>query len=178
MDESVGSNTAEATMASMIDVSSPDAVEVTQEVRVPTADDIFALHYEATEVSAAARIYEAERCMEDAIAFVERIKRAQDDLRAHILANLQAVVLPAAAGGHTDADVFEFRGGDTRPDGHGGDLSVLFLLLGGHERERRMELERLGFEPLVTRLARDLRPFGLEHRWDRETNLNTLVVKW
>lgn len=141
--------------------------------KVPTANDILALHHEAVEVSQAAQIHEAQRAADDTSAFVGRAAAAQEGLRAHVLANVESAVLSAAAGGQRDATVYEFMGGDVYED-----LSVLFLLLGGHDKERRAELDGFGFEPLVSRLARDLRPFRLDHVWDRETNANALIVSW
>ena len=135
--------------------------------------DVKALFDEAKIVSRAAELFQAENDFQKTHEFAEQIRDAQDRLLDSILGSLHDKVLAAAAGGYTDATILEFKGGDLF-DG----LSLLFLLLGGHDFERRQELESHGFVPFLKTLKDALRPFSLSHDWDRETNANRLVVAW
>lgn len=140
---------------------------------VPAVPDVRALHAEAVEVSRAAEQFEHDNAHKDLEAHAARATAARERLEADILAELESRVIPAAAGGHRDAVVYEFKGGAAYDD-----FSVVFLLLGGDDRQRREELRAFGFEPMIVTLRRRLRPFGLRHVWDKETNGNVLVVTW
>lgn len=134
---------------------------------------IIELHAEAVAVTQAAVIHETQREIEETAKFVDSVRMEQNALSAALVDKLESVVIPAAAGGFSSADILTFKGGDMF-----GEYSILFLLLGGHDQDRRRELEFMGFEPLIGRLRRTLRPFDLQHVWDRETNWNKLVVAW
>lgn len=131
------------------------------------------VHREAVEVSLAAREFEHLLAQEDLETHAKRATIARQTLEDLIVAGLETAVVPAAAGGHRDAVVYEFKGGAVHED-----FSVVFLLLGGDDRQRRDELRAVGFEPLIVTLRRRLRPFGLEHVWNKETNANSLIASW
>lgn len=135
--------------------------------------DVKALFDEARVVSRAAELFHAENDFQRTHEFAEQIREAQGKLLDSILASLHDKVIAAAAGGNTDATILEFKGGDLFED-----LSLLFLLLGGHDLERRRELESHGFVPFLKTLKDAVGPFSLSHEWDRETNVNKLVVGW
>lgn len=135
--------------------------------------DVKALFDEARVVSRAAELFQAENDFQRTHEFVEQIRETQTKLLDDILKDLEHKVLAAAAGGYTDATILEFKGGDLYDN-----LSLLFLLLGGHDLERRQELESHGFVPFIKTLKDAVRPFSLSHDWDRETNMNKLVVRW
>ena len=131
------------------------------------------LYAEAVAVSRAAVIHEAQRDIEETVAFIESVTAEQNKLSEEIIAKLESAVIPAAAGGFSSVEILGFKGGDQFEE-----YSLLFLLLGGHDQERRRQLEAMGFEPLIGRLSEALRPFDLHHVWDRETNWNRLILKW
>lgn len=135
--------------------------------------DVKALFEEAKAVSVAAGQFQFESEFERTHQFVEQASASQRSLMATIFESFEKTVLSAAAGGYTDATILEFKGGDTFED-----LSILFLLLGGHDMERRQDLEIHGFVPFLKTLKDAVAPFALVHEWDRETNANRLVVKW
>lgn len=132
-----------------------------------------ALFDEAKIVSNAADQFQFQSEFEQTQRFVEQAKLAQDKLLASVLESIEKTVLSAAAGGYTDATILEFKGGDMFED-----LSMLFLLLGGHDLERRQDLEIHGFVPFLKVLKDAVSPFTLTHLWDRETNANKLIVQW
>ncbi len=135
--------------------------------------DVKALFDEARTVSSAAEQFKFESEFERTHLFVEQTKAAQLKMLTTIFESFEKTVLSAAAGGYTDATILEFKGGDTFED-----LSILFLLLGGHDPERRQDLEIHGFVPFLKTLKDAVAPFTLVHEWDRETNANRLIVKW
>ena len=135
--------------------------------------DVKALFDEARVVSRAAELFQAENDFQRTHDFVEQIQAAQKKLSDTIFETLEDKVLSAAAGGYTDATILEFKGGDLFEG-----LSLLFLILGGHDIERRQDLEIHGFVPFLKKLKDAVRPFVLVHEWDRETNANKLIVRW
>lgn len=138
-----------------------------------TTPDMQALFKEAKLVSSEAERFQLESEFEKTQRFVEHAQAVQHKLMTNVLESFEKTVLSAAAGGYTDATIFEFRGGDMFED-----LSLLFLLLGGHDLERRQDLEIHGFVPFLKTLKDAVSPFVLVHEWVRETNGNKLVVKW
>lgn len=138
-----------------------------------TQVDMNALFEEAKVVSDAADHFHFQSEFERTHNFVEQAKAAQDKLLKSVLETFEKTVLSAAAGGYTDATILEFKGGDMFED-----LSMLFLLLGGHDLERRQDLEVHGFVPFLKVLKDAVSPFTLVHAWDRETNGNRLIVQW
>ena len=135
--------------------------------------DVRALHAEAMEVSIAARHFVSETDFGEMTKFIDEVGDEQLKLMDSILEKLENAVLSAAAGGGRSATVLEFRGGDIFDK-----YSTLFMLLGGHDPERRRDLESYGFEPLMSKIRDAVKPFRLTHEWDRETNKNALVVTW
>lgn len=131
------------------------------------------LYAEAVAVTEAAVVHETQREIEETVKFIDSVRAEQNALSTALVEKLESVVIPAAAGGFSSVEILAFKGGDMF-----GEYSILFLLLGGHDQERRRELELMGFEPLIGRLRRTLRPFDLQHIWDRETNWNRLILAW
>ena len=135
--------------------------------------DVRALHAEAIDVSIAARHFVSETDFGEMTKFIDEVGDEQRKLMDSILEKLENAVLSAAAGGGRSATVLEFRGGDIFDK-----YRTLFMLLGGHDPERRRDLESYGFEPLMAKVRDAVKPFRLTHEWDRETNKNALVVTW
>ena len=132
-----------------------------------------ALYAEAVEVSNAASAFEDLREFDETVKFVEKIQNAQSLLLDHILKGIEKPVIEAAASGAKYTTVFEFKGAELF-EGH----SILFMLLGGAEHDRRAQLDQFGFEPLKETLTQKLKPFGVHHLWEKATNSNSIALYW
>jgi len=131
------------------------------------------LYKEAVEVSNAAAAFD-DLCEFDAMtALVSKVQEAQLLLQEHIMSLVEKSVLEAAASGAKSAEILSFSGADLF-EGH----SILFMLLGGADREFREKITDYGFEPLMDKLWHSLKPFRLEHYWERVTNKNSLMLHW
>ena len=137
------------------------------------ADSLARLYAEATEISNAAEAFYDLTEFDETSDFVTRVSYAQEILYKQLLESVPDVVVKAASGGAKSAELLMFRGNDLVEG-----FSTLFLLLGGNDHENRNRLEHYGFEPLIGKLYEALKPFHLEHRWDRTTNYNYLDIYW
>jgi hypothetical protein len=131
------------------------------------------LYAEAVEVSNAAVAFDDLREFDEMTALVSNVQHAQVLLQEHILSLVEPAVLEAAASGAKSAEIMSFTGAELF-EGH----SILFMLLGGADREFREKIADYGFEPLMNKLWESLKPFHVEHIWERVTNRNVLVVSW
>lgn len=131
------------------------------------------LYNEAVEVSNAAIAFDDLREFDEMTTLVSNVQRAQVLLQEHIMSLVEPAVLEAAASGAKSAEIMSFTGAELF-EGH----SILFMLLGGADREFREKIADYGFEPLMDKLWQSLKPFHLDHHWERVTNKNTLVVYW
>ena len=131
------------------------------------------LFSEAVEVSKAADAFDDLVEFDETTDFVSRASAAQEVLFNEIMESLHDIVLTAASGGNKSAELLKFRGSDLY-DG----FSILFLLFGGVDHERRDQLEHFGFRHIFQKLKETLRPFVIEHYWCKATNFNYITVYW
>ena len=110
---------------------------------------------------------------------IEKIWRAQDQLKRKIVDSLPDLIRVAAAQGLCSADVLVFGGGDKfKVEGTNEEFPLLFLLKGPTDPEQKQKLASEGFLPLLEVLRRDVAPFDLRHSWTVGTNVNKLTVSW
>jgi hypothetical protein len=128
---------------------------------------------EAVEISNAADSFETLKDFEQTNALVNKMQEVQEHIFNHIMFCTEPLVTNAAAGGNKYADIFEFSGGDITEK-----FSTLFLVLGGPDRDRLAHLAEHGFSPLMYRLTETVRPFALEHIWNKIDNSNVLRLHW
>ncbi|ABU44088.1 hypothetical protein FK949_gp311 [Paramecium bursaria Chlorella virus NYs1] len=132
-----------------------------------------ALYNEAVEVSNAAVAFDDLCEFDEMTSLVTNVQRAQTLLQEHILSLVESAVMEAASSGMKRAEIMSFTGAELF-EGH----SILFMLLGGADREFREKITDYGFEPLMDKLWNALKPFHVEHIWERVTNRNVIVLSW